>query len=69
MESKEQILTKDLRNILKELVQNEIKDLPKHLDTLEPKDRINIVTKLMPYVFPKIQTIHLTEGEPFALDW
>ena len=64
MKTKEQILTKELRDSLKELVQKEIKDLPKHLETLDPKDRINVLTKLMPYVFPKVQTVHLTQGEP-----
>jgi len=64
MNTKERILTKELRNTLKELVQKEIKDLPKHLKTLEPKDRIIVLTKLMPYVFPKVQTVHLTQGEP-----
>ena len=69
METKEQILTNELRNTLKEIVQKEIRDLPKHLETLDPKDRISIVTKLMPYVFPKVQTVHLTEGEPNVFDW
>ena len=54
MKTKEQILTKELRDSLKKLVQKEIKDLPKHLEALEPKDRLNVITKLMPYVFPKI---------------
>ena len=69
MKTKEQILTKELRDSLKELVKKEIKDLPKHLESLDPKDRINVVIKLMPFVFPKVQTVHLTEGEPNIFEW
>jgi hypothetical protein len=62
--TKEQVLTMGLREALKNIMQNEIEKLPETLEALEPKERINIVCKLMPYVFPKIETIHPTEGEP-----
>ena len=68
MKTKEQVLTKGLRDTLKIIMEKEIEKLPEILETLEPKDRINIVCKLMPYVFPKIQTIHLKDGEPFTFD-
>jgi hypothetical protein len=69
MKAKEKILIKDLRENLKELVQKEIKDLPKHLESLEPIERINVLTRLMPYVFPKVQTVHLTQGEPNRFEY
>ena len=64
---KEQVLTIDLRSILKSIMQSEVEKLPETLSQLEAKDRINIVCKLMPFVFPKVETISPLEGEP--LQW
>lgn len=69
MKTKEkQILTRGLRESLKTIMQNEIEKLPETLEALEPKERINVVCKLMPFVFPKVQTVHPKEGEPFSFD-
>ena len=68
MDTKEQILTNELRNNLKEVIQRELKQLNEQLEALEPKERLNVVCKLMPYVFPKVNTVHLKEGEPFSFD-
>lgn len=68
MKTKEKILTNGLRDSLKIIMQSEIENLPKTLEGLEPKERINVVCKLMPYVFPKVETIHSKEGEPFTFD-
>lgn len=68
METKEKIFTNELRNDLKEVIQRELKQLTEQLGELEPKERLNIVCKLMPYVFPKVETVHLKEGEPFLFD-
>lgn len=64
MKTKEQVLTMGLRDTLKAIMQNEIEKLPETLEALEPKERINVVCKLMPYIFPKVETVHPTEGEP-----
>jgi hypothetical protein len=63
--SKEQTLTTDLRDTLKTIMQNEIEKLPETLEQLEPKERLNVICKLMPFVFPKVNTVSATEGEPF----
>jgi hypothetical protein len=68
MKTKEQVLTRGLRESLKNIMQNEIEKLPETLEALEPKERINVVCKLMPFVFPKVQTVHSKEGEPFSFD-
>ena len=68
MKTKEQILTRSLRESLKAIMQNEIEKLTETLETLEPTERINVVCKLMPYVFPKVETVHPKEGEPFTFD-
>jgi hypothetical protein len=66
-ENKGKILTMVLRDSLKEVMQKEIENLPNFLEKLEPKERLNIVCKLMPYIFPKIEAVHQTEGEPWQL--
>ena len=67
--SKEQVLTNGLRETLKSIMQNEIEKIPKQLEGLEPKERLNFIVKLMPYVFPKLQGINIGEGEPFNPSW
>jgi len=62
--TKEQVLTNNLRETLKTIMQKEIEKLPETLDALDPKERLNVVLRLMPYVFPKVETVHPTEGEP-----
>jgi len=67
MKTKEQILTNDLRETLKTIMQKEIQKLPETLEGLEPKERVNLLCKLMPFVFPKVEAISGNEGEP--LQW
>jgi hypothetical protein len=63
--SKEQILTTELRDTLKTIMQKEIEKLPETLEQLDPKEKVNVICKLMPFVFPKVNTVSSTEGEPF----
>jgi len=65
---KEEILTKDLRQNLKVVMQKEIKTLSKQLEALEPNERLNIIIKLMPFVFPKIETINSLSDEPIQFN-
>lgn len=68
MNTKEQVLTMGLRDTLKNIMQNEIEKLPETLEVLEPKERINVVCKLMPYVFPKVENISHSSGEPISFE-
>ena len=63
----DQILTSSLRETLNILMQKELNKLPEILESLDPKERLNALCKLMPYVFPKVETITSKEGEP--LQW
>lgn len=67
-ETKERVLTMELRETLKVIMQKEVKRLPETLEKLEPKDRVNIVCRLMPYIFPKVETVHPTDGEPLQFN-
>ena len=60
-------LTKELRSVLKEVIYNELENIEERLDELEPKQRLELVVKLMPYVFPKMESASHTINEP--LDW
>ena len=68
MKTKEQVLTMGLRETLKNIMQKEIEKLPETLEALDPKERLNVVCKLMPYVFPKVETVHPKEGEPLQFE-
>ena len=57
-------LTKELRSILKEVVYNELENIEERLDQLEPKQRLELVVKLMPFVFPKMESASHTINEP-----
>ena len=69
MKKKEQVLTSCLREALKGIMQQEIEQLPETLKTLEPKERINVICKLMPFVFPKVESVSSSQGEPFQPEW
>jgi hypothetical protein len=60
-------LTKELRTVLKDVVYRELESIELRLDELDPKERIELTIKLMPYVFPKLQSISHNTNEP--LDW
>ena len=64
MKTKEQVKTTDLRLFLKELMQREFEALPELLEQLEPKERINVICKLMPFVLPKVEAVTHLQGEP-----
>ncbi len=62
-------LTTELRTILKNLIYDELQNLPEHLLRIEPKERLEIVLKLMPFVCPKVQDVPHDKGEPISYDW
>lgn len=66
---KDPIAINDLRKELKEILQDELSQLPETLKKLHSKDRVQIVVKLMPYVFPKVENVSPQKGEPLGWDW
>lgn len=57
-------LVKDFRENLKEMMHKEVALLPETLKGLDPVQRLNILCKLMPYVFPKVEAVDSEKGEP-----
>ena len=62
-------LTKELRGLLKDLLHQELENLPAHLNSLEPKDRLEIIVKLLPYAIPKVEPVHFKEDEPMEFSF
>ena len=60
-------LTKELRSFLKDILYQELEQIQEHLETLNSKERVELLIKLMPYILPKVTTISHTTNEP--LDW
>ena len=60
-------LTKELRSVLKDILYQELEQIQEHLETLNSKERVELLIKLMPYVLPKVTSISHTTNEP--LDW
>ena len=57
-------LTRELRTILKDVLYQEMEQLEERLNDLDPKDRMQVILKLMPYVFPKVMDVQSTKDEP-----
>ena len=62
-------LTKEVRSILKEVLYVEISQLNKHFEELEPKVRVELLIKLMPYVCPKITSESHRLDEPINFEF
>jgi hypothetical protein len=62
-------LTKEMREVLKDVVADELNTLGQRLEELKPKDRLEVFIKLLPFVLPKMQSIAHTKGEGFEVEW
>ena len=64
------VVTKQLRAKLKNLIDAELENLPDLLSGLEPKDRLEMIVKLMPFAMPKVEAISSNAHEPldFGID-
>ena len=60
-------ITKELRSLLKDIMYDEIGALQGRLDALSPKERVELLIKLMPFALPKVTSVTHTTNEP--LDW
>lgn len=59
--------TKEIRNVLKGVINNELLNIEILLNELPSKERLEVVIKLIPYVLPKVENITYSLGEP--IDW
>lgn len=56
---------KEIRAVLKDVINNELLNIQTLLYELQPKERLELVIKLIPFVLPKVRTASYTLGEPF----
>lgn len=61
-------LTKELRAVLKNILHQELEQLPEHLTKLEIKDRLELLVKLLPFALPKVEAVNYQENEPTFWD-
>jgi len=62
-------LTRELRAVLKDLIHKELETLQERLDHLDPKERLEVLVKLLPYVLPKVSPTSHTTDEPLTIEW
>ena len=62
-------LTKEIRKILNDIVHKELEKIEEKLNTLDPKQRLEILIKLMPYVLPKVESISESDSESKPINW
>ena len=58
--------TSELRIALKHIVDDELQILQDNITELQPKERIDLLIKLLPDVMPKVQTVSARDGEPLS---
>lgn len=56
-------LVANMRTTLKEMIEKEISLLPESLNKLDNVQRLQVICKLIPFVLPKIDSIHHEKGE------
>ncbi len=61
-------VTKELRTVMKRVLFQELENIEQLLEELEPKDRIELVIKMMPFILPKVKQAPHTINEPFEWD-
>ena len=56
-------LTKELRTLLKDILYQELEQIQERLELLKPKERLELLIKLIPYVLPKVTSVSHTTNE------
>jgi len=57
-------LTREMRTILKNTIFYQLEEIESNLKNLEPKERIELLIKLLPYVLPKVGNTQYDINEP-----
>ena len=59
---------KQIRSVLKNCIHNEFEKLPELLEELKPKERLELLVKLLPYALPKTNKVTASYGESTSWD-
>jgi hypothetical protein len=68
-ETSTQVLTMDLREALKTIMQKEIQKLPEYIESLNNAEKLNFICKMMPFILPKTESVKHNAGEPSESIW
>ncbi len=63
------LLTREMRLILKNIIANELEKIPDTLEKMELEKRLDVVLKLLPYVLPKVDNVNMTNDEPIEYNF
>jgi hypothetical protein len=57
-------LTRELRGELKNFISKELENLSSNFEQITPKERIELLSKLLPYAMPKVtpESFEISEG-------
>ena len=58
------IITREVRGMLKAFIAGELAALPERLAKFTDAERVALMVKLLPYVLPKVDSVHNGFGEP-----
>lgn len=56
--------TKETKDLLKNIIDKELDKFEIMFKKLDPKERMEVVIKILPYVLPKQSEVSLTDNEP-----
>lgn len=62
-------LTGSVKEMITQLIENEVKHLPGLLNQMQPKEKADLVLKLLPYIIPKIASVDAPKEKPQRMDW
>jgi|LakMenE18May11ns_1017448.scaffolds.fasta_scaffold9935712_3 hypothetical protein len=61
--------TRELRIILKNVIADELNNISEQLAMLPPKERVELLIKLLPYSLPRVYPESYQMGDGGQLDW
>lgn len=63
------VVTKELRTVLKQFVRSELETLPSRLQAMSDEQRLTFLVKLLPYVLPTVDRVSHDINEPIDFDY
>ncbi len=62
-------LTGTVKEMITQFIENEVRHLPGLLNQMEPKEKADLVLKLLPYIIPKIASVDAPMEKTQRFDW
>lgn len=56
-----------MRVLLSEIIHHELHGLPEKLNELDTKERLEVISKLIPFVLPRMGTVELDTSKPVTI--